>query len=48
MDIQQKINLQIYRQFEAARIEFAYPTRTIYMNTIAAESQTGHHAAGEE
>ncbi|MEW6510918.1 MAG: mechanosensitive ion channel family protein [Bacteroidota bacterium] len=31
MDIQQSINLEIYRQFHAAGIAFAYPTRTIYV-----------------
>ncbi|HTO94870.1 MAG TPA: mechanosensitive ion channel family protein [Bacteroidota bacterium] len=29
MDIQQAINLEIYRQFADAGIEFAYPTRTV-------------------
>jgi MscS family membrane protein len=29
MDIQQTINLEIYRQFQTAGIEFAYPTREI-------------------
>jgi small-conductance mechanosensitive channel len=32
MDVQQKINLEIYKEFEARGIQFAYPTRTIYMN----------------
>ena len=31
MDIQQAINLELYRRFEADGIEFAYPTRTVYM-----------------
>jgi small-conductance mechanosensitive channel len=35
MDIQQAINLKIYRRFQASGIEFAYPTRTLYMNTIS-------------
>ena len=30
MDIQQEINLKIYREFENKGIQFAYPTRTIY------------------
>lgn len=30
MDIQQAINLTLYKQFEEKGIEFAYPTRTIY------------------
>lgn len=32
MDVQQEINLRIYKEFEERGIEFAYPTRTIYMN----------------
>jgi len=32
MDIQQDINLQIYREFEKRGIEFAYPTQTLYLN----------------
>jgi small-conductance mechanosensitive channel len=31
MDIQQAINLEIHREFEAAGIEFAYPTQTLFM-----------------
>jgi small-conductance mechanosensitive channel len=31
MDIQQAINLGIFRRFEQERIEFAYPTRTVYV-----------------
>lgn len=30
MDVQQEINLKIYKEFEERGIEFAYPTRTIY------------------
>ncbi|HAM34092.1 MAG TPA: hypothetical protein DCP41_11555 [Deltaproteobacteria bacterium] len=32
MDIQQKVNLRIYEEFGKRRIEFAYPTRTLYLN----------------
>ncbi len=32
MDIQEKINLEIYEQFEKLGIEFAYPTQTLYVN----------------
>jgi len=32
MDIQQRINLMIYKQFEQEEIEFAYPTQTLYFN----------------
>ncbi|HUG43586.1 MAG TPA: mechanosensitive ion channel family protein [Acidobacteriota bacterium] len=31
MDIQQRINLGIYRVFEAEEIEFAFPTRTVHL-----------------
>jgi small-conductance mechanosensitive channel len=31
MDIQQAVNLEIYRRFEEEGIEFAYPTRTLYV-----------------
>jgi len=32
MDIQQKINLGIHKEFENKKIEFAYPTQTLFMN----------------
>jgi small-conductance mechanosensitive channel len=32
MDIQQDINLKIYREFEKRGIEFAYPTQTLFVN----------------
>jgi len=32
MDIQQRANLRIYEEFEKARIEFAYPTQTLYLS----------------
>ena len=31
MDIQQSINLEIFRQFEESGLEFAYPTQTVYI-----------------
>ena len=31
MDIQEQINLEIMKQFEAAGIEFAYPTQTLFL-----------------
>jgi small-conductance mechanosensitive channel len=34
MDIQQKINLEIYRRFAEQGIEFAFPTRTLYLNSV--------------
>lgn len=31
MDVQQAINLEVHRRFEAAGIEFAYPTQTLFV-----------------
>lgn len=33
MDIQQKINLQLFKQFETDNIEFAFPTQTLLFKT---------------
>jgi small-conductance mechanosensitive channel len=41
MDIQQAINLQIHRDFSEEGIEFAYPTRTLYI-----EKSAGHPSDG--
>ncbi|MDO9079933.1 MAG: mechanosensitive ion channel family protein, partial [Desulfuromonadales bacterium] len=35
MDIQQGINLAIFREFKEKGIEFAYPTQTLFMNKAA-------------
>jgi small-conductance mechanosensitive channel len=32
MDIQQEINLRLYKEFEARQIQFAFPTQTLYVN----------------
>lgn len=32
MDIQQSINLKIYKEFEKLGVEFAYPTRTVFIS----------------
>jgi small-conductance mechanosensitive channel len=32
MDIQQAINLELFRKFENLKIEFAFPTRTVFIN----------------
>ena len=34
MDVQESINLEIYRRFSEAGIEFAYPTRTVFIQKI--------------
>lgn len=38
MDIQQKINLEIFKAFAVDGIEFAYPTQTILMNNASSSS----------
>lgn len=35
MDIQQAINLEIFKRFQADHIEFAYPSQSIYLQTAA-------------
>jgi small-conductance mechanosensitive channel len=40
MDIQQAINLGLYEEFEKEGIEFAYPTRTLYLNENAQTDDT--------
>jgi small-conductance mechanosensitive channel len=32
MEIQQAINLEIFKQFEKEDIEFVYPSQSIYIN----------------
>jgi small-conductance mechanosensitive channel len=39
MDIQQKINLGLYRRFEAEEIDFAYPTQTLYVNMMGGNEE---------
>lgn len=39
MDIQQTINLEIFEAFEAKDIEFAFPTRTLYLQKEEAKSE---------
>ncbi|HKL23048.1 MAG TPA: mechanosensitive ion channel family protein, partial [Tichowtungia sp.] len=38
MDIQQAINLGLYEEFEKEGIEFAYPTRTLFIEKENAEA----------
>jgi small-conductance mechanosensitive channel len=38
MDIQQAINLEIFRRFAREGVEFAYPTQTLYLNRAAPAS----------
>jgi small-conductance mechanosensitive channel len=44
MDIQEQINLAIYRCFRENGIDFAFPTRTLYMKQ---ENGTGNGAPWE-
>ncbi|UOA08540.1 mechanosensitive ion channel domain-containing protein [Methylobacter sp. S3L5C] len=39
MDIQQAINLEIFKRFQAAGIEFAHPTQSLYIKNIANADQ---------
>lgn len=39
MDLQQAINLEIYRRFESASVDFAYPTRTVYLRKSEEEPE---------
>jgi small-conductance mechanosensitive channel len=41
MDIQQAINLDIYKQFQDAGIEFAYPTQTLFLQRDADDTANG-------
>ena len=36
MDIQQRINLEVFRRFQEEGIEFAYPTQTVFVHPAAA------------
>jgi small-conductance mechanosensitive channel len=37
MDIQQRVNLRIFEAFAKEGIEFAYPTQTLYVNSMGSE-----------
>jgi small-conductance mechanosensitive channel len=41
MDIQQSINLELYKRFQAAHIEFAFPTQTVLMKGNLMNGKTG-------
>jgi len=45
MDVQQAINLAIFERFGREGVEFAYPTRTLYVSTVAAPA--GQAGGGE-
>jgi small-conductance mechanosensitive channel len=39
MDVQQGINLDLFRRFEEQGISFAFPTRTLYLNRVSSQTQ---------
>lgn len=39
MDIQQAINLALYEEFASLGVEFAYPTRTLFMQPVTVQNQ---------
>ncbi len=43
MDIQQAINLALFRRFAEEGVEFAYPTRTLYVTHAGGTPQEGGH-----
>lgn len=46
MDVQEGINLELYRRFEEEGIEFAFPTRTVFVNLEGeARSLTGEEVS---
>ncbi|NOK64155.1 MAG: mechanosensitive ion channel family protein [Chloroflexi bacterium AL-W] len=47
MDIQQAINLEIYRRFELEKLDFAYPTRTLYVRNGATQEREVGFTANE-
>jgi small-conductance mechanosensitive channel len=46
MDIQQAINLLIYKRFAEAGIEFAYPTQTLFLEKLPDEVTSGPNGGG--
>ncbi len=46
MDVQQAINLELYRIFEEKGIDFAFPTRTLHMHLDGAEAEVGTRLVG--
>ncbi|HUF66654.1 MAG TPA: mechanosensitive ion channel family protein [Gemmatimonadaceae bacterium] len=47
MDIQQAINLRLHEMFESERIEFAYPTQTLFLAGAAVSGAAGDPAPPE-
>lgn len=48
MDVQQAINLELYRIFEERGIEFAFPTRTLHMYLDGADAEVSARLAGAQ
>jgi len=48
MDVQQKINLFLMERFASLEIDFAYPTRTLYVESSASDPDAPENDAGHE
>jgi small-conductance mechanosensitive channel len=50
MDIQQQINLEILRRFQALEIEMAFPSRTLYLDreSAAVFARSGNHQTNQQ
>lgn len=48
MDVQQAINLELYRRMEALEVEFAFPTRTLHVNLDGAAAELKTRVVGAE
>jgi small-conductance mechanosensitive channel len=46
MDIQQSINLALYKRFAEEEIEFAYPTQTLYLERSEENAVDGQAGEG--
>ena len=47
MDVQQGINLALFKRFAKEGIEFAYPTRTVFIENSGGDSEDGSETAGQ-
>jgi small-conductance mechanosensitive channel len=46
MDVQQAINLELYRRMEELEVEFAFPTRTLHVNLDGAAAEVRTRLVG--
>jgi len=47
MDVQQFVNLELMRRFAAEKIEFAYPTRYVYLETLGVKDPSIDRTSGQ-